>query len=166
MLCRKSTDASAKGFTLIELLVVIAIIGILSTIVLASLSSSRARARDSRRHADMNTMKKALELYYAKNGAYPSCSDFTKPGTDPYWYTCVNAALQADGELRAMIDDPEAPDQHYRYDNFCASPSVTSVQSYRMWGTTDNPQSPPNGTPTWWTSTTVGIFGGICNAPK
>lgn len=34
-----------KGFTLIELLVVIAIIGILSSVVLTSLNSSRAKAR-------------------------------------------------------------------------------------------------------------------------
>lgn len=34
-----------KGFTLIELLVVISIIGLLSSVVLTSLSSSRARAR-------------------------------------------------------------------------------------------------------------------------
>lgn len=37
-----------KGFTLIELLVVVAIVGILASVVLASLNSSRAKGRDAR----------------------------------------------------------------------------------------------------------------------
>lgn len=61
-----------RGFTLIELLVVIAIIGMLSSVVLASLNGARVKARDVRRKADMVELRKALEFYYDANNAYPS----------------------------------------------------------------------------------------------
>ncbi|MCF7833652.1 MAG: prepilin-type N-terminal cleavage/methylation domain-containing protein [Candidatus Pacebacteria bacterium] len=61
----------SKGFTLIELLVVVAIIGILSSVVLASLNSARAKARDARRLSDVTQIQKALELYFNENGKYP-----------------------------------------------------------------------------------------------
>ena len=63
-----------QGFTLIELLVVIAIIGILSAVVLTSLDSARAQARDSKRYSDIAQIQKALELYHIDNGAYPISS--------------------------------------------------------------------------------------------
>jgi len=53
----------AKGFTLIELLVVIAIIGILASIVLAALSSSRKSASDSSVKSELNQVATAMELY-------------------------------------------------------------------------------------------------------
>lgn len=61
-----------KGFTLIELLVVIAIIGILSSVVLASLNTARQKARDARRVSDIKQIQLALELYADDNsGNYP-----------------------------------------------------------------------------------------------
>lgn len=61
----------SSGFTLIELLVVIAIIGILSSVVLASLNSARAKARDVKRQSDLKQLQVALELYADNKGSYP-----------------------------------------------------------------------------------------------
>ena len=64
-----------KAFTLIELLVVIAIIGILSSVVLASLQSARIRANRSKFLSDMRSVQQALELYYQEHGEYPENRD-------------------------------------------------------------------------------------------
>jgi type II secretion system protein G len=60
-----------QGFTLIELLVVIAIIGVLSGIVMSSVSQARAKARDAQRISDLREIRNALELYFADHGYYP-----------------------------------------------------------------------------------------------
>jgi general secretion pathway protein G len=59
------------GFTLVELLVVIAIISLLSSVVITSLNSARAKARDAVRLSDMKQIKMALELFYDDHGHYP-----------------------------------------------------------------------------------------------
>ncbi|MEN9852255.1 MAG: hypothetical protein RI996_198 [Candidatus Parcubacteria bacterium] len=61
-----------QGFTLIELLVVIAIIGILSSVVIASLNSVRGKANDARRISDIRQIKAAVNSYANDNGSYPS----------------------------------------------------------------------------------------------
>jgi prepilin-type N-terminal cleavage/methylation domain-containing protein len=61
----------SRGFTLIELLVVIAIIGILSSVVLASLNTARKKGRDARRISDIKQLQLALELYYDTQQSYP-----------------------------------------------------------------------------------------------
>lgn len=63
-----------SAFTLVELLVVIAIIGLLSTVAVVSLSSARAKARDTKRLADMKQIVTAINLYYEDNGYYPACA--------------------------------------------------------------------------------------------
>ncbi len=61
-----------RGFTINELLVAIAIIAILSSVVIANLSSERAKARDSFRKSSMKEVRTALELYHTLNNSYPS----------------------------------------------------------------------------------------------
>lgn len=76
------TISKKRGFTLIELLVVIAIIGVLSSVVLASLNTARQKSRDAKRQSDIKQLQLALQLYFDTNGSYPPTS-----GT-----TCVSAA--------------------------------------------------------------------------
>ncbi len=94
-----------KAFTLIELLVVISIIALLSSIGAASLNSTRAKARDAKRKADLKTIALALELYFDANGKYPpapnnptycnpsgyNCSSYASSGDDTTWGVLMTA---------------------------------------------------------------------------
>ncbi len=72
-----------KGFTLIELLVVIAIIGVLASVVLASLNSARRKSRDARRIADIKQLQLALELYFDATSAYATALSALAPSYIP-----------------------------------------------------------------------------------
>lgn len=93
---------------MIELLVVIAIIGLLSSIVLASLNTARSKARDAARAAAMHSVVQALQLYALDhNGLYPPTPP-TASGKCGSSRVCLDDVTQlADGKyLSALPTDP------------------------------------------------------------
>lgn len=76
-----------KGFTLIELLIVIVIVGILAVLIIPSLLSGPARARDSERKSDLRKIKAGLESYYNDNNAYPANLPVLTQGGVPFLTT-------------------------------------------------------------------------------
>ncbi len=62
--------SSQNGFTLIELLVVIAIIGILASVVLASLNSARNKGADAAIKANLANARAQAELFYDTGSTY------------------------------------------------------------------------------------------------
>jgi len=60
-----------RGFTLIELLVVIAVIGLLSSIILAAVTSARKKADEASVLEAMHQLQSAIEMYQLNTGHYP-----------------------------------------------------------------------------------------------
>lgn len=84
-----------KGFTLIELLVVISIIGMLSSIVLASLKNARDKASDAKIKTQLRSLRPAAELYrdsasgdYGKNYG-PIVNASNSGGANTIGYGCA-----------------------------------------------------------------------------
>ena len=102
-------SSRTRGFTLIELLVVIAIIALLSSIIFAALTTSRAKARDARRLTDLAMVSRAIGVYETGSGTLSygsssvvytslpdsssSCASWSLPALQSGWsYRCVAAA--------------------------------------------------------------------------
>jgi len=88
-----------KGFTLIELLVVIAIIGVLSSVVLASLNSARSKGNDAGVKANLATVGTQAALFLSDNsnsyGVFASgtCPAVGDAGTTVFHNPTIQSAI-------------------------------------------------------------------------
>lgn len=67
-----------NGFTLIELLVVISIMSILTMITVSQFNTARKKARDVSRKSDLNSVSKAVTMFYADYGMFPLQDTFSE----------------------------------------------------------------------------------------
>lgn len=94
---------STRGFTLIELLVVIAIIGILASVVLASLNSARDKGADAAVKANLANIRAQAQLYYEDNSSSygsdtSSCTASSTVFADGTVANAIGAAEDASGD--------------------------------------------------------------------
>ncbi len=92
----------SRGFTLIELLVVIAIIGILSAVVLASLTTARSKGSDAAIQSDLASIQAQAELTYMTGNTYINTCE------DTIVDRAVDAADAANGSGGSICTDSAA----------------------------------------------------------
>lgn len=98
-----------KGFTLIELLVVVAIIGVLSTIVITNLSSSREGGYDAAVQSNLKTIQTQAEVYFNNSlnyGPVQAEGDCPTTGTSMFYADAtirraISSAVSANGGAAA-----------------------------------------------------------------
>ncbi len=112
-----------RGFTLIELLVVIAIIGILSSVVLASLNTARAKGTDAKIQSEIRSIAVNAEIYYDNNGnSYGTATTTT--------CTAANSMfVSTNPNISQIITDLESAASGANYTTTCvAGPEGWGVQ--------------------------------------
>ena len=123
-----------QGFTIVELLIVIVVIGILAALVITTYTGIQAKARNSNRQTDVNSVQTQLEAYFAQNGHYPSLADMNSSS----WRTTNMKSLDADalqdpqGSAQTLVASPAAKSYAYAVTNSsgtsCESDDTTCAQ--------------------------------------
>lgn len=105
-----------RGYTLVELLVVVAIMAVIVGISVSGLILQQKKARDSRRKADLETIRAAFEEHRRKYNYYQGHGGNTWDWVDDTTFPMFSSALPK---------DPLAS-QGYRYKVFWDTPCTVS----------------------------------------
>jgi len=100
-----------RGFSLIELLMVIAIIGVLSTVVVISITSARNKGIDAAAKENLHTVRNQAELYHSAHGTYGAAAAVqgsplsAAPAHNPSGANFFISDQQANRALAVVIDE-------------------------------------------------------------
>jgi len=131
-----------RGFTLIELLVVIAIISLLSSVVLATLSTAREKAKVAQTVSNIHQMEIAFQMLYDVYGCWPGES-----GTG----TCVNTA-KLGPTIASLVTDND-----FNIKNYLSQAPAWPFNPAVTWGY-DNDSDNASTTCTAYSSAGVNLF--------
>ncbi len=122
MISLKKRNLNSKGFTIVELLIVIVVIGILALLVITTYSGIQAKARNSKRQTDIQSIQTQLEAFFSQNGYYPSLGNMN----DATWLDTNMKSL----DQNALID----PSNPTNSKTLAGTPTAKAVlvQSYAI----------------------------------
>lgn len=139
---------SQNAFSLVELMITIGIIALVAAAALGSVSAIQKSSRDTQRKADLNTIKSALQQYYANENHYPDSLVLTAGAA-------INSCTGLSGctnptrtYLSTTPKDPTGVAAYY----YCSQTSVTNTAAcsggtsgqchyYALCATLENPNS-------------------------
>jgi len=140
------------GFTLIELLVVIAIIGILSSVVLASLTSARQKGKVAAIQSTMSSMRAAAEIGMI-NGKYVAnvCGKTSAEGGMLTLLTSIRLPAARATAIKCGVDAADATKQPFKWAVEAGLPDTSATPTV-------------SGIPTWFCVDSTGYSGVIATS--
>ena len=139
-----------RGFTLIELLVVVAIIGILASVVLASLNTARAKGANAAIKANLANIRAQAELVYDSTspngyGTASNASSCTTPTANSLFATSTPATTAINNAVTAALASSGGT-------SFCGSTTSAWAASVQL--------KVAEGTNTHWCVDSTGVSAG------
>jgi prepilin-type N-terminal cleavage/methylation domain-containing protein len=140
---------NSKGFTLIELLVVIAIIGILSSVVLASLNTARLRGADGSIKSSLSNARSQAELFYDGTGGGTSYDAVCTAGTNNISAQVLGAARNLSAAVTVGTDATA-----FAYSSSGAAGSAVCHDSASGWAAIVSLKNPTTASAGWCVDST------------